>query len=119
MDIEQFRNYCIFKPGVSEECPFGPDTLVFKVMAKVFALCSLNDFQSINLKCNPEKAIELREEYPQIKPGYHMNKTHWNTVYVEGLSEQLLKELVDHSYELVKAKLTQKEKLVLAELEKQ
>ena len=119
MDIEQFRNYCISKPGVSEECPFGPDTLVFKVMGKVFALCSLNDFQSINLKCNPEKAIELREEYSQIQPGYHMNKTHWNTVYVEGLSEHLLKELIDHSYELVKSKLTQKEKLVLMQLEKQ
>ena len=119
MDIEQFRNYCLSKPGVTEECPFGPDILVFKVMGKVFTLCSLNDFQSINLKCNPEKAIELREEYPQIKPGYHMNKTHWNTVYIEGLSSTLLKELIDHSYELVKAKLTQKEKLVLAELEKQ
>jgi predicted DNA-binding protein (MmcQ/YjbR family) len=110
MDIEQFRNYCISKPGVSEECPFGPDTLVFKVMGKVFALCSLNDFQSINLKCNPEKAIELREEYSQIQPGYHMNKTHWNTVYVEGLSEQLLKELVDHSYELVKSGLAKQQK---------
>ena len=119
MDIEQFRNYCISKPGVSEECPFGPDTLVFKVMGKVFALCSLNDFQSINLKCNPEKAIELREEYSQIQPGYHMNKTHWNTVYVEGLSEQLLNELIDHSYEMVKSKLTQKEKFVLMGLEKQ
>ncbi len=119
MDIEQFRNYCLSKPGVTEECPFGPDTLVFKVMGKVFALCSLNDFQSINLKCNPEKAIELREEYPQIKPGYHMNKTHWNTVYIECLSSTLLIELIDHSYELVKAKLTQKEKLGLAELEKQ
>ena len=110
MDIEQFRNYCLSKPGVTEECPFGPDTLVFKVMGKLFALCSLNDFKSINLKCNPEKAIELREEYSQIKPGYHMNKTHWNTVYIEGLSSTLLKELIDHSYELVKSGLTKQQK---------
>ncbi|MDP2174690.1 MAG: MmcQ/YjbR family DNA-binding protein [Bacteroidota bacterium] len=110
MDIETFRNYCLAKKGTSEECPFGPDTLVFKVMGKLFALCSLNDFQSINLKCNPEKAIELREEYPQIQPGYHMNKTHWNTVYIEGLSSTLLKELIDHSHDLVKSGLTKQQK---------
>jgi predicted DNA-binding protein (MmcQ/YjbR family) len=110
MDIETFRNYCLAKKGTSEECPFGPDTLVFKVMGKLFALCSLNDFQSINLKCNPEKTIELREEFPQIQPGYHMNKTHWNTVTIEGLSEQFLKVLIDHSYDLVKSGLTKQQK---------
>jgi predicted DNA-binding protein (MmcQ/YjbR family) len=106
MDIEQFRNYCISKPGVSEECPFGPDTLVFKVMGKVIALCSLNDFQSINLKCNPEKAIELREEYSGIIPGYHMNKALWNTVYFNQIPVKLLKELIQHSYELILKSIT-------------
>jgi len=108
MDIEQFRNYCLSKPGTTEECPFGPETLVLKVKGKMFALCSIDDFGDINLKCNPEKAMVLREEYPQIKPGFHMNKTHWNTVTLEGLPQKLISELIDHSYDLVKASLPKK-----------
>lgn len=114
MDIEEFREYCLQLPGCTEECPFGPDTLVFKVKGKMFALCGINDFSGINLKCDPEKAIELREQYYQIKPGFHMNKKHWNTVSVDGLQQQLIIELIDHSYNLVKSSLTKKDR---AELE--
>lgn len=108
MDIEHYRNYCLSKPGTSEDLPFGPDTLVMKVGGKLFALCSIDHFVSINLKCDPERAVLLREEYEQIKPGYHMNKTHWNTVTIEGLKESFVKELIDHSYELVRNSLPRK-----------
>ena len=104
MNHELFRDYCLAKAGVQEEFPFGEDTLVFKVMGKMFALTSITEQQgSCNLKCDPEKAEELREKYSAITPGYHMNKKHWNTVDWDGsLSDQLIMELVDHSYELVK-----------------
>lgn len=110
MNIEVFRSYCIQKSGVTEEFPFDEDTLVFKVMGKMFAATSIGDLEfSINLKCDPEKAIDLRAAYPQILPGYHMNKRHWNTVMAEdGLSEKLIKELIDHSYDLVVGGLTAK-----------
>jgi predicted DNA-binding protein (MmcQ/YjbR family) len=108
MDIEAFRLYCLSKPGTAEECPFGPDTLVFKVKGKIFALCSIDAFGDVNLKCDPEKAVTLREQYEQVKPGYHMNKTHWNTVTLEGLSKSFIHELIDHSYDLVKASLPKK-----------
>lgn len=108
MDIEEFRLYCLSKPGTTEECPFGPETLVLKVKGKVFALCSIDDFRSINLKCDPEKAVILREQYEQVKPGFHMNKAHWNTVIVEGLPKILVKELIDHSYALVRSGLPKK-----------
>lgn len=114
INIESYREYCISKPGVTEGCPFGPDTLVFKVMNKMFALCSINTFEFINLKCDPERAQELRDQHPAIRPGYHMNKEHWNSVYVDGtLSDELIYELVDHSYDLVSASLPKelKEKL--------
>lgn len=101
MDIEQYREYCLSKPGTTEELPFGPDTLVMKVGGKVFALSSIDNFESINLKCDPEKAIQLREEHAQIIPGWHMNKKHWNTVYLDGLQDRLILRLIDHSYELV------------------
>lgn len=104
MDIESFRSYCMNLPGVEETLPFGPDTLVFKVCDKIFALTGLDEEEcSVNLKCDPEKAIQLREEYPdQIFPGYHMNKKHWNTIFFErGLPDKLLITLIDHSYELV------------------
>jgi len=104
MDIESFRNYCMRLSGVEETLPFGPDTLVYKVMGKAFALTGLDSEQfSVNLKCDPERAIELREEYPGvIIPGWHMNKKHWNTVFFEqGLGNNLLIELIDHSYQLV------------------
>ena len=102
MDIVSFRNYCIKKKGVTESFPFDSQTLVFKVMDKMFALTSIEVFENINLKCDPEKAIELREHYDAILPGYHMNKKHWNTVKINGtIPDQMLCELIDHSYDLV------------------
>jgi predicted DNA-binding protein (MmcQ/YjbR family) len=92
--------------------PFGVETLVFKVGGKIFALTDINSFASINLKCDPENAVELRDQYPFIKPGYHMNKKHWNTVLLDSsLSNTLLKELIDHSYGLVYAGLPKLVKL--------
>ena len=106
MNIEEFREYCMSKPGVTEEFPFDEVTLVFKVAGKVFVLTNLDGDWSLNLKCDPERAIELREEYPAIQPGYHMNKVHWNTVMMDGsLSQKLILELIDHSYQLVVDKL--------------
>ena len=112
MHIETFRDYCLAKPGTTEELPFDEDTLVFKVCGKMYALCSISEFEKgIALKCDPERAVVLREQNPQVMPGYHMNKLHWNTVLPEaGLSEQLLQELIDHSYALVAAKLTKAQK---------
>lgn len=102
MNIEDIREYCLSKKGADESFPFDEDTLVFKVGGKMFALMSLEEGASINLKCEPEKAIELRERYLEIKPGYHMNKKHWNTVLYNGsLSDKMIKELIDHSYSLV------------------
>ncbi|MCP4440139.1 MAG: MmcQ/YjbR family DNA-binding protein [Aureispira sp.] len=120
MNIEDYREYCLAKPGTTEDLPFDEDTLVFKVMGKMFALTSLSstDF-TVNLKCDPDKAIELREEYDEIKPGYHMNKKHWNTVTFDGdLSDNLLKELIDHSYEMVVKKMTKKLREELKNLKK-
>jgi predicted DNA-binding protein (MmcQ/YjbR family) len=109
MDLDSFRQYCIAKRGVTEETPFGPETLVYKVVGKVFALAPLDVFDGVNLKCDPERAIELRERYEGIIPGYHMNKQHWNTVDVTGnLPDKLIRELVDHSYALVWASLPAK-----------
>ncbi len=107
MNIETFRDYCLAKKGVEETFPFDEVTLVFKVMNKMFALTSLKkEHFEVNLKCDPERAVELREEYSEIRAGFHMNKKHWNTVEFEGsLSTELLCELVDHSYELVVKKL--------------
>jgi len=91
---------------VTEEFPFGEDTLVFKVMGKIFALTDVELFESINLKCDPEKAVQLREEYPAVLPGYHMNKKHWNTVLMnEGLADRAIGEWIDDSYDLVVASL--------------
>ena len=102
MNIEEFRDYCLSKPGASECLPFGPDALVFKVVDKMFALLMLEGEHRANLKCDPERAIELREKYASIIPGYHMSKKHWNTLlFDETLSPALIKELIDHSYELV------------------
>jgi predicted DNA-binding protein (MmcQ/YjbR family) len=109
MNIEEFYAYCLQKKGVSEHFPFDEQTLVFKVGTKIFALTDVTSFRSINLKCNPEKAIELREEYAAVQPGYHMNKKHWNTILLfSDLDDQLLKELIDHSYNLVLNSLPKK-----------
>jgi len=110
MNVEILRDYCLSKTNVEESFPFGPDVLVFKVGGKIFLLCSLDseDF-NFNVKCDPELAIELRERYDCVQPGYHMNKKHWNTIMVDGsVSTQLLKEWIDHSYELVNKTTTKK-----------
>jgi len=103
MTVEDIRDYCLDKPGVTEGLPFGPEVLVFKVKDKVFCLLRLDQHPtSFNVKCDPDRAIELREQYPAVQPGYHMNKKHWNTVTVDGsLSANLLKDFIDHSYALV------------------
>lgn len=117
MNIEEYRDYCLSKAGVTEGFPFDETALVFKVMDKMFALTNINLFESINLKCNPEKAIELREEYEGIKPGYHMSKKHWNTVYIDSdVPNKLLYSLIDDSYNLVVSKLTKKQKEILSSL---
>lgn len=110
MNIEEFREYCISKKGITEEFPFDESTLVFKVMGKMFALVALERIPSqANLKCDPERAIELREEYDGvITPGYHMSKVHWNTIFLEDLPPNLIRDLVDHSYDLVVSKFTRK-----------
>lgn len=118
MNIEEYREYCISKKGVTEEFPFGDNTLVFKVMGKVFALTSIDTFGTVNLKCDPELAIQLREQYNGVIPGYHMNKKHWNTISFEGdIKDELLKEWIDHSYNLVVKGLTKKLKAELEEIE--
>jgi len=111
MHIEAFYNFCMSMPGVTEGFPFGEETLVFKVMGKMFALCDVDEFESINLKCDPVRALELRASYEEIQPGYHMNKKHWNTVSTQGnLDDDLIKELITHSYELIGAKLPKKDR---------
>ena len=107
MDIEQLREYCLQKPGVEEDLPFGPNTLVFKVNSKIFLLVGLDNHPlRFNVKCSPDRAIELREAYPDhVLPGFHMNKKHWNTVVVDGfVPGKELRAFIDHSYELVKGR---------------
>ncbi|MBT8184099.1 MAG: MmcQ/YjbR family DNA-binding protein [Eudoraea sp.] len=110
MNIEEFRLYCINKKAVSEEFPFDEHTLVFKVMGKMFALLPLERIPAqANLKCDPEEAIALREEYDGIiTPGYHMSKVHWNTLFIEQLPPKLIMQLIDHSYDLVVSGFTKK-----------
>lgn len=113
MTITDFYDFCLSKKGVTEHFPFDEDTLVFKVGGKMFALSSLSEWEkgnpSINLKCNPERALELRAEYDGINPGFHMSKVHWNTITVNSdVPVKLLRELITHSYELVLGSLTKK-----------
>lgn len=114
MNIEDYRNYCMSKKAVTEHFPFDKDTLVFKVLGKMFALASLKKWEQgegfINLKCDPEYAQELRDRYDSIKPGYHMHKQQWNSVYIHTgeLSPKLLTELIDHSYDMVVKGMTKK-----------
>ena len=111
MNIEKIREYCLSKPAVTESFPFDEVTLVFKVAGKMFALVNLDGNLSINLKCDPEKALELREHYPAVLPGYHMNKRLWNTILLDGtLDNDLVKSWIDDSYDLVVAKLPKKER---------
>ena len=112
LNVESIRDYCLQKQNTTEEMPFGPSVVVFKVNNKMFCLMSLDEQPTtINVKCEPEKAIELREQYLSVLPGYHMNKQHWNTVIVDGLiSPKIIKEFIDDSYNLVNKKLTPKKK---------
>ncbi len=123
MNIQQLYEFCLSKKGVTEHFPFDQDTLVFKVGGKMFALTSLSKFEngqpSINLKCNPEKAMELRATYQAINPGYHMSKIHWNTIdFNSDVSNKMLCELINHSYELVFQSLTKKMQSEINEIEK-
>lgn len=113
MNLETYYEYSLSKKGVTEHFPFDEDTLVFKVGGKMFALSSLSQWEkgqpSVNLKCDPERAQELRAEYDAIQPGFHMSKTHWNTIAInESVADTLVKALIDHSYELVFKSLTKK-----------
>jgi len=119
MELESFRQYCLAKPGAAESFPFDEDTLVFKVMGKMFALTGLeHPVFAVNLKCDPEWAEELREQYAEVQPGYHSNKKHWNTISFEGsLDDKFLCRLIDHSYELVVKKLPKREREVLEKMQ--
>src|SRR5205823_13675594 len=103
MDLEIFREYCLSKLAAIESTPFGEDVLVFKVAGKIFALTPLDEVPaSANLKCDPDLALELRDRYEQVRPGYHMNKKHWNTVQLASrIPDKELRKMIDHSYELV------------------
>ncbi len=111
MNIEEFRDYCLSKNQVTESFPFDEETLVFKVAGKMFALAGLEHHPvTVSLKCDPEKALELREEHEEISPGYHMSKMHWNTVIIDGgLSNKLIRELIDDSYNLVVKGMSKKQ----------
>lgn len=113
MNLENFYEYCLSKKGVAEDFPFDKDVLVLKVGGKIFALSSLERWEmgepAINLKCNPDRAAELRVEFDDIKPGFHMSKVHWNTINInKGVQDVMVKELIDHSYDLVFKSLTKK-----------
>ena len=113
MDLAEFREYCLRKSGATEGTPFGETVLVFKVGGKIFALASLDDVPArVNLKCDPDLALELRDRYEQVRPGYHMNKKHWNTIEIEaGIPDGEIRKMVDHSYELVAKKLSRRSRI--------
>ena len=120
MNLENFYEYCLSKKGVTEHFPFDEETLVFKVGGKMFGLSSLTQWEkgapSVNLKCNPEYAEELRAQYDVIKPGWHMSKIHWNTIEMNrDVPDSLIKELIDHSYDLVFKSLTKKGQMDILE----
>lgn len=113
MNLENYYVYCTAKKGVTEHFPFDQDTLVFKVGGKMFALSSLKSWEenspAVNLKCDPEKGAELRNQFDDIVPGWHMSKVHWNTIAInKGVDNKLVKDLIDHSYDLVFKSLTKK-----------
>lgn len=118
MDIELIRNFCLELKAVVEDYTFDEETLIFKVMGKIFLLASLEKIPlQLNLKCDPEKAVELREQYDCIQPGYHMNKSHWNTIVLDGsLSREFIEELITHSYNLVVGGLKKADKEKLKKL---
>lgn len=115
MDIEKVREYCLKRSGVTESLPFNADTPVYKVLGKMFCLANLTPPFSINLKCDPEKAVEFREKYDDVQPGYHMSKVHWNTVFLStNIPDKLIREWIDDSYNLVASKLSKRDKEKLA-----
>lgn len=115
MNITFFRTYCLAKPGASEDMPFGENILCFKVGGKIFAIIDIELFESVNLKCDPEKAVEIREQYLSVTPGYHMSKKHWNTVPFDGsVPDPLILSWVDHSYDLVFKSLPKKTQAEIA-----
>ena len=116
MQVDAFRHYCLRKPGVTESSPFGPEHVVFKVGGKMFALLAFEEVPpTANLKCDPDRALELRDRYEEVQPGYHMNKKHWNTVQIDGAIPQgELRGMIDHSYELVRKALPKAERDHLA-----
>jgi len=116
MDLAQFREYCLSKPRATEGTPFGPDVLVFKVAGKMFALAALDEMPTtVNLKCVPDWALDLRDRYEQVRPGYHMNKKHWNTVEIDsGIPANELRKMIDHSYELVAVSLPKARRVKLS-----
>ncbi|HNP94436.1 MAG TPA: MmcQ/YjbR family DNA-binding protein [Cyclobacteriaceae bacterium] len=117
MNIESFRNFCMQMKGVTEEFPFDENTLVYKVMGKMFALTDLDLFTSVNLKVQPEVGADLRERFPAVQPGYHMNKMHWITVEMDGsVPDRLLEEWIEESYRLVTKTLTKSQKAILDSL---
>lgn len=117
MNIEELRDYCIAKPAVTESFPFDESTLVFKVAGKMFLLTDLVDAFAMNVKNTPEKVIELKEQYPCILPGYHMNKIHWVTVVIDGtIADNLLKQWIDESFNLIVAGFSRKDNLLYANL---
>lgn len=118
MNTEELRDYCLQKPNTEEGLPFGEETLVFKVGGKIFLLTSLDTGNRFNVKCDPERAVEWREQYSEVQPGFHMNKTHWNTVYMDGsLTRKQLYEMIDHSYELILNSLPKKVREELLKIE--
>ncbi len=104
MDTSAFRDYCLAKPGATEGTPFGEDTIVFKIGGKMFALAALDEIPAaVNLKCDPDLALDLRDRYEQVRPGYHMNKKHWNTVVLDGvIPDTEIERMIDHSFKLVR-----------------
>jgi predicted DNA-binding protein (MmcQ/YjbR family) len=109
MNIEELRTYCLSKKGVTESFPFDENTLVFKVAGKIFCLTDLENDFSLNLKNDPGKNLELREQYRAVKPGYHMNKKHWNTIEMDGsLPDNFVKQLIDESYRIIIRNLPKK-----------
>jgi predicted DNA-binding protein (MmcQ/YjbR family) len=117
MTTEEFRDYCLSKKGATEDTPFGPDTVVYRICEKLFALTRYDeqDFR-VNLKCEPNYAIELREKYDFILPGYHMNKANWNTIQMAKTNNNLAKSMIDHSYDLIVASFSKKQKEEFARL---
>lgn len=117
MNLEGFRNYCLSKPGVTEEFPFNEETMVFKVMGKMFALTSIVAFERVSLKVDPEVGVEMRDRFQAVEPAWHMNKMHWVMILMDGtIPDKLLREWIDNSYSLVVGKLTKRDKLRLDKL---